>query len=382
MPASFTFGLIINPIAGVGGALALKGSDGKDTVAQALHLGAHKQAAKRVASCLQPLLAYQHQLHFITCPNEMGELTLKQLGFSYELLDLPDFNPHASTALDTQNACYKMRELAPDLLLFAGGDGTARDVCAIIQETLPVLGIPAGVKIHSSVYAISPQGASEVLQAFVRGELVNIGAGEVRDLDEQAYRQGQVKAKHFGDMRVPQLGYFVQATKQGGIECPELALEELQAEIENLLAEQQQIEPQTLFLIGAGNTMQQIFARMGYHTSLLGIDALIGERIVCQDMNAAQIAELLEQQPVTQVFISVIGRQGHIIGRGNQPLSAKNLTRIGKSNIKVIATKGKIKSLENRPLVIDSGDATLDKQWAGSIEVITGYQDRILYPLI
>ncbi len=382
MTAKLTFALIINPLAGIGGSVALKGSDGKDTVHKALQLGAQKQAPKRVAQCLQPLLAYKEQLHFITCKGEMGEQTLKQLGFHYQLLDLPNFKADKSTAEDSKNACKQLRNHKLDLLLFAGGDGTARDICSIIQEDIPVLGIPAGVKIHSSVYAISPKGASEILQAFIQGDLVNIGIGEVRDLDEQAYRQAQIKAQHFGDMRVPQLGYFVQATKQGGIESPELALEELQAEVETLIAEQQQLEPNTLFLIGAGKTTEHLFTGMGYSTSLLGIDALVGKQIVQQDLTAKQISTLIKQHPATQIFISVIGRQGHIIGRGNQQLSAANLTHIGKANIKILATKSKIKSLCGRPLIIDSGNSQLDSDWSGSIEVITGYQDKILYPLI
>lgn len=379
--SKLTFGLIINPYAGIGGSVALKGSDGEQIVNQAFALGAQKKAAKRVEQCLHPLLEYKDKIRFITCASEMGEGSLKTLGFDYELIELPNHNPQKTTAKDTQAACEKMRSLSLDLLLFAGGDGTARDVCSIINEDIPVLGIPCGVKIHSSVYAISPKGATEVLQAFIEGELVNISLGEVRDLDEQAYRKEQIRAKHFGDMRVPQLGYFVQATKQGGVESEELVLEDLQAQVENIISQQQELEPDTLFLIGAGKTTHHIFSHLGFETSLLGVDALVGHEIIQQDLTAKQISELLTQYPAVRVFISVIGRQGHIVGRGNQQFSPENLKRIGKHNLIVLASKGKIRSLEGRPLIIDSSDTQLDASWASSIEVITGYEDTILYPL-
>lgn len=375
------FGLIINPYAGIGGAVALKGSDGENIVNQALALGAEKKAAKRVEQCLAPLLAHQSSISFITCAADMGENSLKALGFEYELIDIPNFNPAHTSSKDSQAACQQMLNQNLDLLLFAGGDGTARDVCAVIHSDLPVLGIPCGVKIHSSVYAISPKGATDVLEAFIEGKLVNMGLGEVRDLDEQAYRQEQVRVKHFGEMRVPQLGYFVQATKQGGVESSELVLEDLQAHIERFIEEQQDIEPDTLFLIGAGKTTHYIFSQLGFDTSLLGVDALVGDRIIQKDLTAKQMGVLLDQYTHVRVFISVIGGQGHIIGRGNQQFSADNLKRIGKENLVILASKGKIRSLEGRPLIIDSSDALLDASWAGSIEVITGYQDCILYPL-
>lgn len=370
-----TLGLIINPYAGIGGAVGLKGSDGADIVAEALARGAERKAVLRARQALDVLTALKERCHFLTCPGEMGADLLTELGFSYRLIDadIPQVN---TSAEHTRLAAAAMLENNVDLLLFAGGDGTARDICAVIGDTLPVLGIPAGVKIHSAVYGITPAASGEVVRSLLEGGLVDIKEAEVRDLDEEAFRNNQVRARHYGEMRVPQAGHFVQAVKQGGVEVEELVLADIAAFI---CAD---MDDDVLYLVGSGKTTQAVMDELGLDNTLLGVDAVFNREQIGKDLTAADILRLLAEYPQAQAIVSVMGGQGHIFGRGNQQFSPEILRLLGKKNIRLISTKTKIRALNGRPLIMDSGDPQLDKDWAGTIEITTGYRDQIVHTLI
>ena len=49
------------------------------------------------------------------------------------------------------------------------------------------------------------------------------------------------------------------------------------------------------------------------------------------------------------------------------------------SQLIIVATRTKLNSLDGRPLLIDSGDIELDLRLAGLYEIVTGYEDRLLY---
>ncbi|MAD45127.1 MAG: ATP-NAD kinase [Oceanospirillaceae bacterium] len=367
-----TLGLIINPVAGVGGSVGLKGSDG--VTAQALARGAEKKAALRTQQALQQLQPVAERCRFLTCPGEMGADVLQALGFSFALIDA-DIPLQNTGAEHTRLAARCMAAEGVDLLLFAGGDGTARDICATVGENIPVLGIPAGVKIHSSVYGITPGATGEVVRALLEGQLIDLKEAEVRDLDEEAFRNNQVRAKHYGDMRVPQLGHFVQSVKMGGTESEELVLADIAAFMTD------EMEADTLYLIGSGKTTQAIMDELGLDNTLLGVDAVVNGQLVGQDLTAAQISALLAEYKAARAIVSIMGGQGHIFGRGNQQFSAPILRQLGKKQVLLVSAKSKLTALKGRPLVIDSGDPQLDKEWAGSMEVITGYRDQVVYPL-
>lgn len=370
-----TIGLIINPYAGIGGAVGLKGSDGAEIVAEALARGAEKKSQQRTLQALTELLDVADNLHFLTVAGEMGGALLAQLPFAFTLL--PCSIPQQQTSAQDTKALAELLLAQPiDLILFAGGDGTARDIYSVVGEQVPVLGIPAGVKIHSAVYGITPKATAEIIKALVQGELVDIAEAEVRDLDEEAFRHNQVRAKHYGEMRVPQLGHFVQAVKQGGVESQELVLADIAAWVS------QNLEDDTLYFIGSGKTTAAIMDELLLPNTLLGVDAVYNHVLVGQDLTAAQILALLEQYPKAQAILSVMGGQGHIIGRGNQQFSSAVLERLGKKNIWLVSAKSKIAALAGRPLVVDSGDTQLDEQWRGTIEITTGYKDQIVYPLV
>ena len=372
-------GLIVNPWAGIGGSVALKGSDGEATVAEALRRGAEQKSGLRTLQALEILAPFADQCEFVTCPADMGANWLEQAGLPFQTLDIRLSEDGHTTAEHTLQAASLMLKWSAqqsiDLLLFAGGDGTARDICSVVGEQIPVLGIPAGVKIHSGVYGITPSASAEVVAQLIRGGLVDVRESEVRDLDEEAFRNGVVRARHYGEMKVPQLGHFVQAVKQGGVESEELVLADIAATL------QQEMEDDVLYLIGSGKTTQALLDDMGLQGTLLGVDAVLDGELIAADLTEQQMLSLLEQYPERKAVLSIMGGQGHIIGRGNQQFSKRVLETIGRDNLVLISTKTKITALQGRPLIIDSGDSVFDKAWAGTIEILTGYQDRILYPV-
>lgn len=365
----FRIGLVINPFAGIGGAVGLKGSDGAATREQALARGAQQKANERAAQALQMLLAYAEQIVWHTAAGEMGEGALRTLGFDCEVVYQA---PAQSNAEDTQAAIRKLLEHDIDLLVFAGGDGTARDVCSVVGEQVPVVGIPAGVKIHSGVYAVSPRAAGRVLQQLVSGQLTSVRLADVMDIDEQAFRQGQVRARRYGEMLVPGELEYMQAVKMGGKESDELVLTDIADDIT------ESMEDGALYIMGSGSTVEAIMQRMGLQNTLLGVDAVVDQQLVGRDMSAQDLEALCQRYSQRYLVITLIGGQGHIFGRGNQQLSPAVIRAVGRDNIRLVATKTKLKALQGRPLRVDTGDLELDQSLSGFMQVTTGYHDQTL----
>ncbi|MCG7542999.1 ATP-NAD kinase family protein [Pseudoalteromonas sp. MM17-2] len=366
----FKLGLIVNPLAGLGGAVALKGSDGAQTAAKAIALGAEPKANLRTRAALEQLLAYREQLCIYTVNDSMGEQVAKELGFDVEVVY---HSERSTTAQDTELAAKALQAIGVDLLLFAGGDGTARNICHAIDDTLPALGIPAGCKIHSGVYAITPKAAGRVVEMLVKGELVTLSESDVMDIDEQAFRQGAVRAKRYGELRVPSELRYVQAVKNaGGKEVDELVLADIAAFVVSEMDEQYQ------YIMGSGSTVAAVMEEMGLENTLLGVDLVQDQALIGQDMTAQQLLSAVEQAP-TKLVITLIGGQGHLFGRGNQQLSPALIRAIGKDNIIVVATKSKLQALQGRPLVCDTGDSELDDELSGYIQITTGFNDHVLY---
>ena len=366
---AFKLGLIVNPVAGLGGTVALKGSDGAHTAAKAIELGAEPKANSRTKAALEVLLPYKERLTIYTVNGDMGEQTAKALGFNVEVV----YNTAAiTTPDDTEQAAKILKNSGVDLVLFAGGDGTARNICHAIEDTIPVLGIPAGCKIHSGVYAITPKAAGRVVEMLVKGELVTLADADVMDIDEDAFRQGTVKAKRYGEMQTPSEVRYMQAVKNGGKETDELVLADIAAHVVS------QMDEDTFYIMGSGSTVEAIMEEMGLENTLLGVDLIKDQTLVAQDLTAKQLLELTHDQS-TKLVITLIGGQGHIFGRGNQQLSPLLIRAIGKENIIVVATKTKLLALNGRPLICDTGDGELDDELTGYIKVTTGFNDHIMY---
>lgn len=364
----FKLGLIINPKAGLGGSVALKGSDGEETARKALELGATPKAGLRTLQALEVIQGLDVEI--ITFPAEMGADIAVQAGFQPQVVG--QINSGSTTAEDTLNAARLLEAEGVDLILFAGGDGTARNICEVLSDHLPVLGVPAGVKIHSGVYAVTPKAAGEIIAMLIKGELVTLGDQEVRDIDEEAFREGRVRARYYGELLVPQEHRYLQHVKNGGKESEELVLDDIAADVI------EKMEADTYYIMGSGSTVAAVMEQLGLPNTLLGVDLIRDQALIASDCTAQQLLELTDGQPC-QLVITLIGGQGHIIGRGNQQLSPELLKRLGKQNIHVIATKTKLQALEGRPLIVDSGDPALNQQLSGVIPVTTGYHDSVLY---
>ncbi len=368
-----TIGLVVNPYAGIGGAQALEGSDGSAIREQALASGDELRAPGRVMRALEPLLNVAEQIHFLCWGGAMGADYCEALGLSHELVGAT--GDGQSEADDTRAAVSSLQARSVDLLLFAGGDGTARDVLDALSPGQVALGIPCGVKMHSGVFAVSPEAAGELLLRLAHAGLVNLSLREVRDIDEDLLREGSVKTRFYGEMLVPEEGHFLQHTKIAGVESDELVARDI---AESLLEE---MEADVLYLIGPGSTTFAIKQAMGIDGSLLGVDVVQAGELLLADATAAQLEALDVENQRTRLIVTAIGGQGHVIGRGNLQLSPALLARLGPESLCIVAGKGKISALGGRPLLLDTNDAELDRAFSGYRRIITGYQDEILYPL-
>ncbi|MDG1750478.1 MAG: ATP-NAD kinase family protein [Thalassotalea sp.] len=370
----FKLGLIINPIAGIGGSVALKGSDGEGIAEKARLLGAQAKANDRAKLALEILLPYQNRIEIYTASGSMGAETARSLGFKVNVIYQ---SPSVETsAQDTENTVLALLDQNIDLLLFAGGDGTARNVCQMVGEKFPVLGVPAGCKIHSGVYAVTPKAAGRVVELMVTNQLVTLTEADVMDIDESLFRQGIVKAKRFGEMKVPSELRYIQAVKSGGKESDELVLQDIAADVINQMEDE-------LFIIGSGSTTAFLMEELALENTLLGVDIVQHQSLIASDITEPQLWQYLEDNTENGVklVITLIGGQGHIFGRGNQQLSPRVIKAIGKENIIIIATKSKLSALQSRPLIADTGDSELDQMLSGFMTVTTGYNDQVLYPV-
>jgi len=371
----FKLGFIINPIAGIGGSVALKGSDGEGVLQQAKALGAQALANQRAQTALAVLTPYIENIEVFTVNGEMGEQCAISQGFNTHVVYQ---TPSAQTTpQDTEQAVQALVAHGVDLILFAGGDGTARNVCAIVEDSCPVLGIPAGCKIHSGVYAVTPKAAGRVVELMVTHQLVTLTEADVMDIDESLFRDGIVKAKRFGEMTIPCELRYVQAVKSGGKESDELVLQDIAAQVITDTED-------GLTIMGSGSTTAFVMEELGIDNTLLGVDVLDEHILLANDVTENLLWDIIQQAPedkTVKLVITLIGGQGHIFGRGNQQLSPRIIRAIGKENIIVIATKNKLNALDSKPLVCDTGDETLDKALSGFIKVTTGYNDHVLYPV-
>jgi predicted polyphosphate/ATP-dependent NAD kinase len=244
---------------------------------------------------------------------------------------------------------------------------------------MPVLGIPAGCKIHSGVYAITPKSAGRVVELMITNQLVSLTEADVMDIDESLFRQGVVKAKRYGEMQIPSELRYVQAVKSGGKESDELVLQDIAAHVINQMEDQ-------LFVIGSGSTTAFLMEELALNGTLLGVDVVSQQQVIQNDITEPELWALLNSHPQQKhqqpkLVITLIGGQGHIFGRGNQQLSPRIIEFIGKDNIIIIATKSKLTALAARPLIADTGDSKLDRHLTGFMPVITGYNDQVLYPV-
>ena len=357
-------GLIINPVAGIGGPAGMKGSDGAEVQRIARELGIHSATAERTKVVLKSLALVKEQVQLYTAPAEMGEIAAKEMNFTPIVVGA--INTGNTTAEDTIRIAGEMAALGLDLLIFAGGDGTARNVAEAVGSELTVLGIPGGVKIHSAVYAKNPLAAAELALRFAQGDEMETMPAEVMDIDEEKFRAGVVAARLYAYMNVLKVKTLMQCCKSGGKSSQD-ALDEIATDVAEYIEE----HDERLFVIGSGSTTRAVMDMLHLPNTLLGVDVVEQGQVIAADVNEQQLYELVKGRETT-IVITVIGGQGHILGRGNQQLSPRVLREVGLQNIMIIADPEKLACLPGRCLVVDSGDAELDQALCGWRAVVTG----------
>jgi len=364
-------GLIVNPIAGIGGRVGLKGSDGAEIQRKALELGAVPQSLDRAVQALERIACLKDDLEIITYPSEMGEDAAKECGF--DPIVVGSITKGKTSAEDTKNAAKEMLRLDVDLLLFAGGDGTARDIYNAVGDKMTVLGIPTGVKIHSAAFAISPRRAGDLAVSYIQRQCA-VREAEIMDIDEEALRGGIVSTRLYGYLRIPFRKRLIQGAKMSSSSSEKEAIRAIAFE------SVERMDDILLYIVGPGTTTRAIASKLGLDKTLVGVDVIFRKKLVGTDVNEAQLLKLLRKQRA-KIIITPIGGQGYLFGRGNQQISPKVIRMVGRDNIIVVATPEKINSLRGRPFLADTGDRTVDKMLSGYIRVITGYNEEIVYKI-
>ena len=346
----------------------MKGTDGKETVEEALRRGATPTSPTRTIETLQELQPHHHLIEIYTCSGEMGEQEARAAGFTPTVVY--EIHGEKTTADHTKETAEILAEKQVDLLLFTGGDGTARDILDAIDGKVPVLGIPAGVKMHSSVFAINPTHAARVIIGYLQGELP-VEQGEIMDVDEEEFRSGRLSAKLYGYMNVPYEPHLMQSMKASTIQTEDEG--EQQRAIAKYVVEEMKCG--SLYVLAPGTTVKAIADRVGVEKTLLGVDVVLDSRLVASDVDEGKLLELIQNRP-TKLVVTPIGGQGYIFGRGNQQISPKIITKVGKENIIVVATRGKLEGLSQKRLLVDTGDKAVDTMLRGYVRVITDYHEE------
>ncbi|CAM5284383.1 hypothetical protein GCM10010329_43300 [Streptomyces spiroverticillatus] len=429
-------GLVVNPVAGLGGRVGLGGSDGTDVQRRAVELGAVPCAGSRSAAALAELACRTRDFELFTAAGAMGEESASAAGLSARVVYRP--RPGDTGPRDTVEAVRALGA-AVDLLLFAGGDGTARDVLDADAGT-PVLGIPTGVKMHSAVFAVNPRAAGEIAAGWVLDPgRPEVRPAEVMDRDEAALREGRLSSRLYGWLSVPYVPVRVQQRKAGSTGAAPEAVGGIAAELASRAA------PEDVLVLGPGTTTQAVAAALGAEIPLTGVTALVradcgcgcadgccscrglrprapdlapapplhlnpqghetalcgcvvagravprapegvpfgqpsSYRLLSSHLTSDQLLALATHHPLL-LALSPIGGQGFLLGRGNQQISPEILRTLAPGKLLVLATEAKLAALHSRPLLIDTGDDDLDAELSGYVKVLTGRGRTALYRL-
>ena len=368
-------GFVMNPVAGMGGRVGLKGTDGK--VAEAVARGAEPRAPDRARRAVERLSAVAPEATVSTAADPMGERLVREAGFDPVRVVDPfgdeggDGDPPGPTETTAEHTARAVRAFVSgggadaldpvDLVLFVGGDGTATDVAAALEAAggeVPMLGVPAGVKVYSSVFAVSPEDAAEIAAAFSRTE-----RREVMDIDEDAYREGEVHPELRAVARVP-VADDLQSSKQTASGTVESLAEGVAADIRE--------REGVTFVLGPGSTVGAIKAELGFEPSPIGVDVWRDGEVILRDGTEAEILDALGEENV--VVVSPIGGQGFVFGRGNPQLSPAVIRRC---DLRIVASRAKLDDV--RALRVDTDDPELDDELAGWVRVRVGkFETRMM----
>ena len=358
-------GLIVNPVAGMGGKVGLKGTDG-DMYKKALKLGAKPVTPKRTKTLLSHI-KHKDKITLAVAPGKMGEEHVKEFDIPFTVIGEIG---EVVSAKDTKRISGEMVRHGVELLIFVGGDGTARDIYDAINSKVPVVGVPAGVKIFSSVFAVSARAAAEMVDAFVEG--TDVTEQEVLDIDEDAFREDRLASRLYGYLIVPNVRSFLQSGKAASSISKSSV--ESKEEIASYIVEQ--MDRETLYLLGPGTTLKAIADEMGLQKTLLGIDAVSAGKLAGKDLNEKGILNLLKIYEKRKIIVTPIGGNGFIFGRGSKQFSPEVIKQVGRENIMVVGTRDKINRLDC--LRVDTGDFDVDRFLCGYLEVTVGCKEGMM----
>ncbi len=368
--AKTKIGFIVNPIAGMGGRVGLKGTDG-EAYKKALELGAKPIAPLRAKRFLREYkrLDLTAHIELYVAPHPMGAGVVEEENIPYRLTG--ELKSLETSPEDTKRIAELMVNRGVKLLVFVGGDGTARDITEAIDKRIPILGVPSGVKMYSPLFAITPEAAAKILEHFIRGDY-NVEEVEVLDIDEEAFRRDQLKIRLYGTALTIKVPELLQPGKEPTPSST--SIRENQEAIARYIVEN--MEPDTLYILGPGTTIKAIADILGVEKTILGVDAIYNGRLIGKDLNEKQLLELIEKYKRVKIILTPIGGQGFLLGRGNQQISPQILKRIGRENLIVVATHDKISKI--RKLRVDTGDPELDEELKGYIRVIVDYNEEVV----
>jgi predicted polyphosphate/ATP-dependent NAD kinase len=358
-------GLIVNPVAGMGGSVGLKGTDG-ETYKWALELGAKPVTPRRTKDCLSRI-ERKDDVTWLVAPGRMGEEYAAAFDMPFTVIGAVG---EQTSAEDTKRIAAEMVDRGVELVIFVGGDGTARDIYDAIDSQVPVVAVPSGVKIFSSVFAVSARAAAEMVDAFVEG--TGVAEEEILDIDEQAFREDRLASRLYGYLLVPDVRRFLQPGKAASsVSAPSVASKK---DIAAYVVEE--MDRESLYLLGPGTTLEAIADELGLPKTLLGIDAVCGGQLVGTDLNEKGILDLLERYDHREIIVTPIGGNGFIFGRGSKQFTPAVIRQVGRDNIVVVGTRDKVSRLDC--LRVDTGDFELDDTLCGYMEVTVGYREGMM----
>jgi len=360
-----TIGLIVNPIAGMGGKVGLKGTDGKDILETAILLGANPVGPARAERFLRTLKPVEEEIELFVGAGAMGEYEAKKVGLEYTVVGR---TKRETTADDTRQMAENMIGNGVTLITFCGGDGTARDMLDVVDSEIPVLGVPTGVKMHSAVFAVNPESAARITTGFLQNRL-QLREVEIMDVDEQSFREGRLSARLYGYVLVPYEPRLIQGMK---IASP-VTEDELRNQAALAIYVIDEMKPDVIYIVGPGTTTRTIADLLDEKKTLLGVDLFCNKSIIAHDVSEKVILERIKGREA-KVIVTPIGGQGFVFGRGNQQISSSVINQVGIENVIVMATKQKLSELAC--LRADTGDLDLDAQLRGYIRVVTDYRQE------
>lgn len=337
----------------MGGSVGLHGTDG-DASLKAQRMGAQPVAAKRAKRTLDLLASLGSDLEMWAASGKMGEDLARQAGLEPKPVHV------GNSPTNSEDTILAAREMAVgniDLILFAGGDGTASDIVSTVDDEVPILGIPTGVKMHSAVFATTPEAAGDITIRFVQNpSAVPLHQREVVDPDLDSTGINQLAFA-----TVPFSSRSLQSMKAVSSVGTDLGLDKLCAGLaENL-------EKDRLFILGPGTSTNRILDHLGLEAPLIGVKVLRNRTLHSTDATEAEILGVLDEHVPATIILGVIGGQGFLLGRGNQQISPEVIDRVGEHNVLIIASEDKISSLDPAVLRVDAGHE-------GPASTMTGYR--------